>query len=98
TDWAGRSLKTTRTPIADYTATAGARRAAIQSNSGKQAGDPLRAVDAIIAAVDAPQAPLHLVLGRVAHDNVRGKLKDFSTELDLWRDLSLAADFPETQR
>ena len=98
TDWAGRSLKTTRTPIADYAATAGARRAAIQEYSGKQPGDPLRAVDAIMAAVDAPQAPLHLVLGRVACDNVRGKLKEFGAELDLWRDLSLAADFPETQR
>jgi len=95
TDWAGRSLKTTQAPIADYAATAGARRNAIQSYSGKQPGDPLRAVAAIIAAVEAPQAPLHLVLGRVANDTVRGKLKDFAAELDRWRDLALATDFPE---
>jgi len=95
TDWAGRSLKTTQTPIADYAATAGVRRNAIQKYSGKQPGDPLRAVAAIITAVEAAQPPLHLVLGRVANQAVRGKLKDFSAELDLWNEMALATDFPD---
>ena len=95
TDWAGRSLKTPRQPIAAYAETAGARRAAIQGRSGSQPGDPVRAVAAIIAAVDAPQPPLHLVLGRIAYDGVHGKLKDFAAELDAWRELSLSADFPD---
>jgi NAD(P)-dependent dehydrogenase (short-subunit alcohol dehydrogenase family) len=59
TDWAGRSLKTPKTPIADYAATAGARRAAIQRYSGQQPGDPERAAEAIIKAVADPNPPLH---------------------------------------
>ena len=98
TDWAGASLKTTHMPIADYAATAGARRNAIQSYSGSQPGDPLRAVEAIIAVVEAPQPPVHLILGRVAFDSVRGKLKDLSAEMDAWQDVSLATDYPAEER
>ena len=98
TDWAGASLKTTHMPIADYAATAGARRNAIQSYSGSQPGDPLRAVEAIIAVVEAPQPPVHLILGRVAFDSVRGKLKDLSAEMDAWQDVSLATDYPAGER
>lgn len=97
TDWAGRSLKVPRTPIADYAETAGARRAAIQGYSGSQPGDPIRAAQAIIAAVDAPEPPLHLVLGRPAFDMVQAKFKEFQAEMERWRDVSLGADFPEGQ-
>ncbi len=95
TDWGGRSLKVPKTPIADYADTAGARRAAIQGYSGRQPGDPVRAAAAIIAAVVAPEPPLHLVLGRVAYDAVAGKLGAFSRELEAWRNVSLGADFPQ---
>ena len=47
TDWAGRSLKTPKTAIADYAQSAGARRAAIQGYSGRQQGDPVRGAEAI---------------------------------------------------
>ncbi len=56
TDWAGRSLKTPKKPIADYTETAGARRDGIQNYSGQQPGDPVRAANAIVAAVRAESA------------------------------------------
>ena len=97
TDWAGRSLKTPKTPIADYAETAVARRAAIQDYSGQQPGDPVRAAEAIVAAVESAKPPLHLVLGRVACDLVSGKLKEFSQELEAWRHVSLGADFPQTK-
>jgi hypothetical protein len=32
--------------------------------SGKQVGDPVRAASAIIQAVEAPNSPLHLLLGK----------------------------------
>jgi NAD(P)-dependent dehydrogenase (short-subunit alcohol dehydrogenase family) len=95
TDWAGRSLKLPKTPIADYAETAGARQAGIQNYSGKQPGDPARAAAAIIAAVEAKEPPLHLVLGRVAYDIASAKLKSFERELEAWRETSLGADFPE---
>jgi NAD(P)-dependent dehydrogenase (short-subunit alcohol dehydrogenase family) len=75
TDWAGRSLKTPVNPIADYAQTAGARRDAISGGSGKQAGDPVRACEAIITTVESEKPPLRLALGRMALDTARAKLK-----------------------
>ena len=74
-----------------------ARREDIQGYSGQQPGDPVRAAEAIIAAVSSPKPPLHLVLGRVAYEQVSSKLRSFSSELEAWRELSLGADFPETK-
>ena len=94
TEWAGRSLKTPKNAIADYAQTAGARRAATQSYSGTQPGDPVRAAEAIIQAVESPEPPLHLLLGRPAFENATAKFKEFSVEMEKWRDVSLGADFP----
>jgi NAD(P)-dependent dehydrogenase (short-subunit alcohol dehydrogenase family) len=94
TDWAGRSLRTPKSAIEDYASTAGARRDMISGISGKQPGDPVRAAEAIIRAVESPNPPLHLVLGRPGFDMVTGKLKDLTKELETWRDVTLGADFP----
>jgi NAD(P)-dependent dehydrogenase (short-subunit alcohol dehydrogenase family) len=95
TDWAGRSLKTPKTAIADYAQSAGARRAAVQSYSGTQQGDPVRGAEAIIQAVESPEPPLHLLLGRPAYEMTAVKFKEFATEMEKWRDVSLGADFPD---
>jgi len=91
----GPLLKTPKNAIADYAQSAGARRAAIQGYSGSQQGDPVRGAEAIIQAVEAPQAPLHLLLGRPAFDLTAAKLKEFSAEMETWREVSLGADFPD---
>ena len=93
TDWAGASLRTPKDAIADFAATAGARRRMIQDYSGKQPGDPVRAAAAIIKAVEAPDPPLRLLLGRVALDMVQTKLKTFTADLERFRDVTLGADF-----
>ena len=49
----------------------GARRAQLKQSSGKQPGDPVRAADAIIKAVESDDPPLHLVLGKMALDRAR---------------------------
>ena len=95
TDWAGRSLKLPKTAIADYAQTAGARRSAIQGYSGTQPGDPVRAAQAIIAAVEAVEPPLHLLLGRPAYEMVSAKFREFAAEIERWKDVTLAADFPQ---
>jgi len=95
TDWAGRSLKIPKTAIADYAQSAGARRAAIQGYSGTQQGDPVRAAEAIIQAVESDEPPLHLLLGRPAYEMAAVKFKEFAAEMQKWRDVSLGADFPE---
>lgn len=97
TDWAGRSLKQTPTRIDAYADTAGARMAGTKGYSGTQAGDPVRAGEAIIAAVAQEPAPRHLVLGKFGYDAVSTKLRERLSAIEAARDVSLAADFPETE-
>ena len=75
TDWAGRSLQQRRPTIADYQETVGARLETTSSYSGQQPGDPARAAEAIVKAVEAKDPPKHLVLGAIALDGIREKLK-----------------------
>ncbi len=96
TDWAGRSLRQTPSAIADYADTASARMAGTKDISGTQAGDPVRAGEAIIAAVEQHTPPRHLVLGRFGYDAVSAKLKERLDAITADRDVSLGADFPET--
>ena len=58
TDWAGRSLKTPERSVEAYAETAIARRRTAQGYSGSQPGDPVRGAEAIIRAVESPDAPL----------------------------------------
>jgi NAD(P)-dependent dehydrogenase (short-subunit alcohol dehydrogenase family) len=95
TNWAGPSIKQSATRIADYDATAGARRAQTGARSGKQRGDPVRAAEAIISAVQSPEPPLHLVLGKPALEIARDKLAALKRDLDAWEATTLAADYPE---
>ena len=97
TDWAGRSLKTPRHAIADYAATAGARRAAIAGGSGKQAGDPVRGCEAMIEAVESGKPPMRLVLGRMALETAQAKLAQVQNDLNAWKETTLGADYPEGQ-
>ena len=66
TDFAGRSLQQAREAIADYADTAGRRRKEHDTAHGTQPGDPARAAQAIITAVEAPDSPLLLLLGKDA--------------------------------
>jgi len=94
TDWAGRSLKQTRNALAAYASTAGARRAEITGRSGRQPGDPMRAGDAIIKAVQSDSPPLNLILGQDGLARVRAKVGNFSNSLDAWEAVTLSTDFP----
>ncbi len=98
TDWAGRSLKQTRPSIADYQNTVGARLELTANYSGKQPGDPIRAAEAMIRIVEAENPPKHLVLGSIALDGVRNKLKETLAEVEAWADTSRSADYPDDQR
>jgi NAD(P)-dependent dehydrogenase (short-subunit alcohol dehydrogenase family) len=95
TDWAGRSANQTPHPIADYDSTAGARQRQIRGYSGKQPGDPVRAAAAIIQAVEAPDAPLRLMLGKAALAAGRGKVEALRQDFESWAKVSEGADFPE---
>ncbi|MGE4322184.1 MAG: oxidoreductase [Sphingobium sp.] len=95
TDWAGRSLRQARGRIDAYAGTAGRRRREIPASDGHRPGDPARAAQAIIALTQAPDPPVHLVLGRAAVVSARAKMAALSGEIDQWEDRSVAVDFPE---
>jgi len=95
TDWAGRSANQTKRPIADYDDTAGARLRMIRGYSGKQPGDPARAAAAIVQAVESPDPPLRLMLGKAALAAGRGKVEAMSRDFEAWAAVSEGADFPE---
>ena len=95
TDWAGRSLKQTPNRIADYSETAGARLKMTSDNSGTQAGDPVRAGEAMIALTENPRPPRHLVLGAWGHDAVSKRLQERIDEIKGLRDTALATDYPK---
>lgn len=95
TDFLGRSGVEAEERIADYDATAGKTRQYFHDQAGKQKGDPLRAVHAIVQAVESPQPPLHLVLGALALQRMRGHLDQWKAELDKWQSTTLGVDFPE---
>jgi len=95
TDFLGRSGKLAAREIPEYKDTAGKARDYLTSQSGKQPGDPQKAVEAIITAADAPQPPLHLILGKVALTRFRDKLALWDKEIAAWEPVTLGADFPE---
>jgi NAD(P)-dependent dehydrogenase (short-subunit alcohol dehydrogenase family) len=95
TDWAGRSLKQTPVKIADYADTAGKRLDGTREVSGTQAGDPVRAGEAMIALTEDANPPRHLVLGAWGYDAVTKKLAERLKEIEAHKADSLGADFPE---
>jgi NADP-dependent 3-hydroxy acid dehydrogenase YdfG len=95
TDFLGRSSVVAKTRIADYDATAGNMRKYFAENDGKQKGDPVRAVHAMIQVVESPNPPLRLLLGASALQRLRGKLGNWEKEIAEWEKVTLGADFPE---
>jgi NAD(P)-dependent dehydrogenase (short-subunit alcohol dehydrogenase family) len=96
TEWSGPSLKVTRNAMPAYAATAGARRARIAGNYGKQAGDPVRAADAIIKVVESAKPPLNLILGKDGLERVREKLTQLTSSMQEWEPVTLGADYPRS--
>jgi NAD(P)-dependent dehydrogenase (short-subunit alcohol dehydrogenase family) len=94
TDWAGRSLKTPKHPIDAYAETAIARRQQTQGYSGSQPGDPVRGVEAIIAAVEQPNPPLRLPLGNFAYDAMGAELEAVRKEHAAMEAAARGADYP----
>ena len=95
TNWAGPSIKQSATRIDDYAATAGERRKQTEARSGNQAGDPVRAAQAIIDAALSDTPPLRLLLGKAALELARKKVTSLTNDFDAWEKTTIGADFPE---
>lgn len=92
TDWAGRSMQRTARSIADYDALFDPVRHARQEKSGRQLGDPAKAARAILAIIEEPAPPTHLLLGSDALQLVRGRLAELGREFDAWQQLTQSTD------
>ncbi|CAN5293920.1 oxidoreductase [soil metagenome] len=94
TDFGGRSQAMTRTQLADYRETVGKRAEALALLSGKQPGDPARAASVILDVANSLDPPLHLPLGRAAYDRIPPVFERRLSEMDQWRDIASATDYP----
>lgn len=92
TDWAGRSLRRGKRSIADYDALFEPQRAARQSRSGNQTGDPCKAAVAMIRITEVEYPPVHLPLGSDALAGIRASVERLTRELDTWEALTLSTD------
>ena len=95
TDWAGRSANDTRIKIDDYAATAHANQDTIRGYSGNQPGDPVRAAQAIIKAVESENPPVRLLLGNGALRGAKAKIAEMQKDMADWEAVTVWADHPK---
>ncbi|MEQ1852410.1 MAG: oxidoreductase [Chthoniobacteraceae bacterium] len=96
TDFIARSLERAESHIADYDRTSGKFARFLETMAGKQPGDPAKAAEAIIAAVESDTPPLRLILGKYANDKTRKKLTDAERERTAWEHVGAPTDFGAT--
>src|SRR5581483_11279913 len=87
TEFGGGRMHRSR-EIDAYADTVGPTRANIDSMDGTQPGDPRKAGEAIITALDAPDTPLHLALGDDAVDLIAQAQAQRQRDLQGWETLS----------
>jgi NAD(P)-dependent dehydrogenase (short-subunit alcohol dehydrogenase family) len=93
TDFSGRSLTQSATPIDDYAETAGKRRIEADTSDGTQPGDPAAGARLLVDAVESGASPYLLLLGSDAVEIVTGALDDLRGDIDSWAERSRATDF-----
>jgi len=65
----------------------------LKAYDGAQPGDPARAADAIISAIEAPELPLRLILGEDALAWIRNKLDQAERDIEQWRAVTVSTAF-----
>lgn len=95
TDFAGRSLTQSAEAIDDYAETAGKRRKENDTVHGTQPGDPDKAAQLIISAVEADETPAFLLLGADAVYAYNAVEEAMRAEVERWRERSAATGYTE---
>ncbi len=95
TEFAGRSLGLPPVIEGDYKELTEQRIAAYEDVDGKQAGNPVKAAQAMIAVVESPNPPLRLLLGPDAYEWANEKIAQLQRDFEAWKDVTLATDFDE---
>lgn len=95
TDFAGRSLGLPKVKPGPYEEFTKDRISRYEAIDGKQPGDPLKAVRAIIQVADSKNPPLRLLLGKDAYEWAQEKINSVLKEIEEWKDVTLSTDFEE---
>lgn len=95
TSFAGGGALRSTTPLPAYEDIVGPVRAGLPASDGHQPGDPVKAVAAILSALDAPRTPLRLVLGNDAVDFIRVREDAVRAEAEAWESVSRGPDFDD---
>ena len=95
TQFLGRPGTLAACRIADYDETAGRMREYFVEQNGKQPGDPRKAAEAMVRAVESEHPPLHLMLGKATLARLKGKLDAMEHDVAAWEETTRSADFPE---
>lgn len=93
TDWSGRSMQRTQTPIDDYNEHVGSRLNMIGEMDGKQPGDPVRAAQVFVDLAHMDKPPAQLLLGAGVLATYRDKLTEVRQSLDTWEAVTQGVDF-----
>jgi NAD(P)-dependent dehydrogenase (short-subunit alcohol dehydrogenase family) len=94
TNFASGSERLTERQMEIYKDTAAdMARSGMRRIGGNQAGDPAKAVAAILAAMAAPNPPLRLVLGKDALESIEKKIARLQANLAEWRETALGTAF-----
>jgi len=95
TDFLGRSIATAARRLAAYEETSGKTRDFSQANDGAQAGNPRRAIEVLLEAVDASAPPLRLPLGKDAFARIRAKVASLQADLTAWEGKAARTGFDD---
>jgi NAD(P)-dependent dehydrogenase (short-subunit alcohol dehydrogenase family) len=95
TDFAGRSLNQSGTVVGDYAGTAGKRRKEHDTAHGTQKGDPAKAAQALISAVESSDPPALLLLGLDALHLFRQTLDAQQAEVQAWEKTTASTGFED---
>ena len=96
TDFAGRSFEQPENRIVDYETSE--RIDNIGDYDGKQDGDPVKAVAAMIKVVETENPPLRLPLGADAVKGMEEKMEQVKQNIDEWREVAVNTAVEETQK
>lgn len=94
TDWAGRSMQSNSSGLADYAEHVSSRISMIGEIDGRQPGDPKRAAVVIADVAEMENPPAQLLLGSVVLDTYKQKLAELSQQIDHYESITRSADYP----
>ncbi len=96
TDFNGRSLAAAEQSIDAYATVSEASLQWFKEMDGKQPGNPAKAAQAIIQAVESPHPPMRLALGTDAMSLIQEKLEWIKTDLDAWQQVTVSTDYTDS--